>query len=324
MAKSAKKNPQITRPIINGEIYPRIGLALGSGAAKAICQFGILKRLTEHKIPISYITGSSMGAIIGAAYALGLDLDQVLEKAVRYAEASSINNLANFNILHESVYKKEYIDNMLKELFADFTFADCKIPLAVTAVDLESGTLVQLDKGPLVPAVRASTSIPGIFEPVLMDGFYLVDGGLLEDCPVQTLKQKGDNDLIIGCYIKDQKHRQEISAYIYNKFYNKKQKGNFITNKLGQIKTDMHLMGAILLRSLDILRTEVWRYKVIETNPDLLISINIEKVELFDFKKINELIKIGEKAFDDNYERLLTIIDRKKKELNAKSKNDNL
>jgi predicted acylesterase/phospholipase RssA len=86
----------------------------------------------------------------------------------------------------------------------------------------------------------------------------------------------------------------------------------------------MHLMGAILLRSLDILRTEVWRYKVIETNPDLLISINIEKVELFDFKKINELIKIGEKAFDDNYERLLTIIDRKKKELNAKSKNDNL
>lgn len=310
-------------PIVNGELYPRIGLALGSGAAKAICQFGILKRLQEHNIPISYVTGSSMGAIIGGIYALGLDIDLAVEKAARYAEASNINNLTNFNIFHESVYKKDYTDNMLRELFADFTFEECKIPLIVTAVDLESGHLIQLSKGPLVPAIRASTSIPGIFEPVLMNGYYLVDGGLLEDCPVSTLREKCNCDIIMGCYIKDQKHRQDISAYIYNKFY-KKQKKGFFTNKISEIKTDLHLLGGIILRSLDILRNEVWHYKVIEAKPDLLININIEKVDLFDFKKTKDLIRIGEKAFDDNYERLMAIIENKKKELNGQAKNANL
>lgn len=324
MPADNNNNTQIQRPVINGETYPRIGLALGSGAAKAICQFGVLKRLQEHNIPISYVSGSSMGAIIGAVFALGLDIDLAVEKAARYAEVSNINNLANFNIFHESVYKKDYTDNMLKELFADFTFEECKIPLVVTAVDLESGNLVKLNKGPLVPAIRASTSIPGIFEPVLMDGYYLVDGGLLEDCPIGTLREQANCDVIMGCYIKDQKHRQDISAYVFNKFYKKQKKQGFFKNKISEIKTDLHLLGGIVLRSLDILRNEVWRYKVIEAKPDLLIHVNIEKVELFDFHKTKDLIKIGEKAFDDNYERLMTIIDNKKKELNASPKNVNL
>ncbi len=305
----------IIRPQINGITWPRIGLALGSGASKAICQFGILKRIQQHQIPISYVTGSSMGAIIGAAFALGLDLDHVLEKAVHYAEKTSINSLSQINLLHESLYKKDFIDNLLREIFADFTFEECKIPLTVTAVDLESGKIVPLNKGLLVPAVRASTSIPGIFEPVLLNERYLVDGGLLEDCPIPTLQQQSQNDLTIGCYIKDQKHRQQISAYIYSKFYRKKPHGG-LGGKLEKIKTDMHLLGATVLRSLDILRSEVWQYKLAETKPDLLISINIEQVDLFDFKKVKELIKTGEKAFDDHYPQLQLLIEEKKKELN--------
>ncbi|MCC7432394.1 patatin-like phospholipase family protein [Candidatus Peregrinibacteria bacterium] len=306
------------------EKYPKIGFAFGSGAAKAICQFGILKRLYEENIPISYVTGSSMGAVVAAVFALGLDVDIAIEKALRYAEASNINNLKNFNFLHESVYKKDFTNNLLGELFADFTFEDCKIPLAVTAVDLESGKLVILDKGPIVPAVRASTSLPGVFEPVLMNGYYLVDGGLLEDCPIPTIRQKSQSDIVIGSYITDLKARQEISGYIYNKFFSKKKNKNFFESKIDKIKNDLSLLAGIVLRSLEILRIELWHYKLKEAKPDILIEINIEKVNLFDFKKTNDLIKIGEDAFDKIYPQLKKLIEQKKKELNGPGKNAKL
>lgn len=306
------------------EKYPQIGFAFGSGAAKAICQFGIIKRLYEENIPISYVTGSSMGAVVAAVFALGLDVDIAIEKALRYAEASNINNLKNFNFLHESVYKKDFTNNLLGELFADFTFEDCKIPLAVTAVDLESGKLVILDKGPIVPAVRASTSLPGVFEPVLMNGYYLVDGGLLEDCPIPTIRQKSQSDIVIGSYITDLKARQEISGYIYNKFFSKKKSKNFLESKLDKIKNDLSLLGGIILRSLEILRIELWHYKLKEAKPDILIEINIEKVTLFDFKKTNDLIKVGEQAFDKIYPQLKKLIEQKKKELNGSGKNAKL
>src|SRR5690554_6461184 len=99
------------------EKYPKIALALGSGAAKAICQVGILKRMQEHNIPIHYIAGSSMGAILAAIYALGLDIDFAIEKVMRFAEMTSKYSLLNLNILHESVYKKELSERLFTEIF---------------------------------------------------------------------------------------------------------------------------------------------------------------------------------------------------------------
>lgn len=317
-AESHKPTGTLARPVINGQVYPRIGLALGSGAAKAICQFGILKRLQEENIPVSYIMGSSMGAILGGVYALGLDVELAIDKAYHFAEVSNINNISNFNLLHESVYKKDYIDNLLREIFSDFTFEDCKIPFTVTSVDLESGKVVLLNKGQLVPAIRASTSIPGIFSPVLMNEHYLVDGGLLEDCPVSPLRQQGDCDILIGAYIQDEKNRQYISAYIYNKCYKKEEHHNFLTAELKRVKNDITLLGAIMLRSLDILRREVWSYKLKEAHPDIMMNINIEKVDIFDYKKTSDLIKVGEKVFDKHYPTLKKLIEEKKKELNAR------
>ncbi|MCC6643461.1 patatin-like phospholipase family protein [Candidatus Peregrinibacteria bacterium] len=315
-----KEKTSVERPIVNGKIYPRIGLAIGSGAAKAICQFGLLKKFRDHEIPISYIMGSSMGAIIGGIFASGMDIDKAIEKSAKYAEMSNINNLANFNLLHESIYKKDYTDQMLRELFFDLRFEDCKIPLAVTAVDLESGEAVLLNKGPLVPAIRASTSIPGVFAPVLLDEKYLVDGGLLEDCPIDPLRKTGQCDLIFGSYISDNKNRQLVSGLIYKKFYSRVQKG-FLRGKIDSIKNDLSLLSSIIGRSLDILREQLWEYKLREAKPDLMININTEKVNLFDFEKTKDLVALGEKVFDQNFEAMKQLIESKQKELNAKSKN---
>lgn len=312
--------PQIVAKVVpKTEIYPKIGLALGSGAAKAITQFGLLQKLIDNNIKISYVMGSSMGAILGGVFALGLDLETVIEKCVRYAEATNINNISNLNIFHESVFKKDYTHNMLKEIFADFTFEECKIPFAVTAVDLETGKEVILNKGLLVDAIRASTSIPGIFEPVFISNQYLVDGGLLEDCPMTSLRKFGQCDLIIGSAISDNKSRQFISGYIYQKFYAKPKKGRFgfLQNRLGDIKNNLSLLTGIISRSVDILRDELFNYKLAEGRPDLLVQINTEKVGLFDFGKTRELIKVGAKAMEAKMPELLALIEKKKKELNG-------
>lgn len=314
---------KLERPIIDGKVYPRIGFAIGSGAAKAICEFGIIKKLREYNIPVSYVMGSSMGAIVAAVYATGIDIDKAVEKAARYAELSSINNLTNFNLLHESIYKKDYTDQMLKELFFDLRFEDCQVPLAVTAVDLESGETILLDKGPLVPSVRASTSIPGIFAPVLLNERYLVDGGLLEDCPISPLRQVGDCDILIGSAINDNRNRQFLSGYLYKKFYARAKKG-FFSGKIQSIKNDLNLLGSIIGRSLDILREELWEYKLKEAKPDLMINFNTEKIELFDFKKTRDLVKLGETVFEQNYGKLKELIESKQKELNAPLKNAKL
>lgn len=327
--KATKTNRKTTgktpaRPVVGGEAFPRIGLALGSGAAKALCQFGLIRKFQENKIPVSFIVGSSMGAILGGIMALDLNMKFALEKAYRYAEATNLNNLTNFNLLHGSVYKSEYTERLLDELFGAHTFEDCKIPLVVTSVDLLTGEVIALNKGPLVPAIKASTSIPGIFTPVLLKGRYLVDGGLLEDCPIGILKKMGSCDLLIGSSIKDVKNQQFIAEYIQKKFFPRGKKKDFIAAKLDELKDDVTLIGAIILRSLDVLRSELWKYKKEEARPDLIYEIHTENINFFDFKKARELVKIGEKAFDRGFGKLKALIKQKKMMLNAAAKNDNL
>ncbi len=307
---------KIKRFKVNGEIYPSIGLALGSGATKAVCQFGLIKRFREHNIPVSHIAGSSMGAIVAGVYALGLDIGFALEKAMGFAQSTSINNISNFNISKESIYKKDYTEGLLKEIFADFTFEECKTPLTVTSVDLESGKVVLLDKGLLVPSIRASTSIPGVFEPSFLNNHYLVDGGLLEDCPVQTLREVGDFDIVIGSHIQDLSVKQKISGHIFNKFYRKRNWFQKFYGKVADFKQDMQIFSNIMFRTLDIVRDDVWKYRLKEANPELLINIDIQNVSMFDVEKTKELVEIGEKAFDKHFYKLMEIIELKKKELN--------
>jgi NTE family protein len=310
-------------PIVNGEKYPRIGLALGSGAAMAVCQFGVLKKIKEHNVKISFLTGSSMGATLAAISALDLDLDFAFEKAYRYAKATSINNLANFNFFHESLYKKGFTTDMLREVLSDFTFEDCKIPLTVTAVDLETGGVVLLNKGQLLPAVRASSSIPGVFEPVLMDGKYLVDGGLLEDCPINALRKQYPCDILIGVVVSNKSTQQLIAAQIFNKFYKQKKKG-FLFSRIKKIKEDMKLMISIIMRSLGVLREEVWQYKLAEAKPDVIINVNVDKISAFEFDKTDKIISVGADAFEEKWEEIKKVIEQKKKELNSKGKDANL
>ncbi|WP_227766734.1 patatin-like phospholipase family protein [Zhaonella formicivorans] len=167
--------------------FPVIGLALGAGAAKGLAHLGVLKVLVREKIPINLITGSSIGSVMGALYASGADL-QILEKICCTLQQKQLIDLV---VPRLGLIKGERIEALLKVLTKNLNFEQLKVPLYVVAVDIERREEVILERGSVAEAVRASISIPGIFQPKCLEGKLLVDGAVLNRVPVNLARQKG-------------------------------------------------------------------------------------------------------------------------------------
>ena len=201
----------------------KIGLALGGGGARGLAHIGVLKVLERENIPIDLITGTSMGAIIGGAYALNKDISAIEKIAEKYSKISEFNIDFSFNekeredkpfflkkmsdflkkgyILNLELRRKyidegEGIKKIIKDLVGDKAFTDTKIPFAVVAADLVKGEKVILNQGKLFDALLASSSIPGMFPPVILDKKILVDGGIVDVVPIQAAQSLGANFVI--------------------------------------------------------------------------------------------------------------------------------
>ena len=170
----------------------KIGLALGGGAVLGAAHIGVLKAIEEFNIPISYIAGTSIGAIISAFYAFGKNWEEmaILLKGLNWLDISRIS-LSQFGLLSNKKLGKLITDNL-----GDVTFDEACIPLAMIATDITSGEKVVLKSGNVAAAVMASSCIPGIFIPVEIDNRLLVDGELVENVPVTPLKEMGANFII--------------------------------------------------------------------------------------------------------------------------------
>ena len=190
----------------------KIGLALGGGGARGFAHLGVIIALAENDIPLDFISGTSMGAVIGAARAIGTDLDhlssllacldinellQVSESTIREVQKAIGRGLIEY------VRGSDWHTNdgcpqdlaRIYELFSLLTankeFSDTVIPFAVVAADLETGERVVLTEGKLYKAVTASTAIPGIFSPVSHQGRYLIDGGVIDKVPASVTIDMG-------------------------------------------------------------------------------------------------------------------------------------
>jgi NTE family protein len=174
----------------------KIGLALASGGARGSAHVGVLKVLEAEGIPISAVTGSSIGALVGGAYAAGVSVERIeqewlntnLPKVVR----SFLPTFPRAGLSSGGELRK-----YLQELIGDVRIEELPIPFAAMGCDIDTGEGVVLDHGPLADAMRASSSIPGIFQPVRWEGHLLVDGGLVEPLPVRLCRDLGA-DLVIG------------------------------------------------------------------------------------------------------------------------------
>lgn len=172
----------------------KIGLALGSGAARGLAHIGVLKVLERNEIPVDFISGSSIGAVIGALYAVTRNVNQ-MEKIVMSADWRLFLSLLD-PISSQGLLRGTKIKKFLMDFIGDASFKDLKIPTVISATDLQTGEVVYLEKGNLGEAMMASSAIPLIFQPINIDGRVLIDGGLSAPLPIEPLKKMGADKII--------------------------------------------------------------------------------------------------------------------------------
>jgi len=170
-----------------------IGLALGGGFARGFAHLGVLQVLEQNHIPISHIAGSSVGSILGAAYASGAPLDRIIDtcRTLRFRD------IARWRVSRLGLASNQRLENLIERVFESRRFENLRIPLAVVATDLASGEPVVFTQGNLVDAIRASCAFPGLFEPVEIGTRCLADGGLVAPVPTRAARDLGAT-VVIG------------------------------------------------------------------------------------------------------------------------------
>lgn len=172
---------------------PKIGLVLGAGSARGFAHIGVLQVLMENGIDFDFIVGSSMGAMIGAVAATGSDLYLMGKLACHF----NFNSIVDVSLPRMGFIAGKKTEQFIRLITKNLTFADLNYPVYVVATDLIKGESVVIDKGPLWEAVRASTSIPGVFRPWRYGDTWLVDGAVTSRLPIEIAREKGA-DIVIA------------------------------------------------------------------------------------------------------------------------------
>ncbi len=183
---------QISAPNKKDTTRPGVALALGGGFARGFAHLGVLQVLEEHHIPISHIAGTSVGSILGAAYASGAPL----AKIIATCRTLKFRDIARWHVSRLGLASNHRLADLIENVFETRTFEDLRIPMSVVATNLNTGEPVIFNEGSLVDPIRASCAFPGIFEPVEIGTRWLVDGGLTAPVPTQAARNMGARHVI--------------------------------------------------------------------------------------------------------------------------------
>jgi NTE family protein len=279
-------------------VRPKIGLVLGGGGARGMAHTGVLKVLRDLRIPIDYIAGTSMGALVGGLYAAGYspeEIEQIFsrvdwndifrdspprsqasfrskEDAQKYLFGAEVGLRKDRVSMSRGFISGQKLSTMLQtntlQIPDPLNFNDLSIPFRAVATDLESGEMVILSQGSLAQAIRASISVPGMFSPVEIDGRVLVDGGIVCNLPVEVVKKMGA-DIVIAV---------QVGAPLA--------KRDTLTSALN---VSLQVMDIMILQN-------VKKQSSLLTEKDFFISPVFEKISFQDFDKWKEIGAIGEEA----------------------------
>ena len=240
---------------------PSIGLALGGGFARGIVHVGVLKVLEQEGIPVSFVAGTSVGALIGAAYCSGVSPAELEEIAARVR----FKDLARWTLSRYGFATNLRMITFLKRILKVHTFEELQIPLAVTATDFGSGEGVVFRTGPLVDAVRASCAYPGVFLPVKVNGRLLVDGMLAHSLPTKPARDMGA-DKVLAVSLRSHWKNTEGPRHIFD------------------------VIGQCFSIAQDVNCTQA------RSCADLVIEPDVTGYRYDDFERSAELVRIGEEA----------------------------
>ena len=188
-----------------------ISLALGSGSAKGAAHIGVIKTLEENRCKIKALAGTSMGAIVASYYAFG-KLNLLEDWLISLSKASAFRTL-DFSVSGGFISGNKLMKHFENHL-GSVNIEDSPLPLFIVAANLDTGAKEVFDKGPLIPAIRASISIPGVFKPYFYKGTYFADGALIDPVPVTVLKERGFKNIVAVClneYLGKRKQEEKLS-----------------------------------------------------------------------------------------------------------------
>ena len=254
---------EMSRPpnAVEAKRVPAIGLALGGGFARGIAHIGVLNVLEEEGIPVRMIAGTSVGAIMGAAYCSGLTITELegLAHKVRFT------TFARWTLSRYGFASNDRMTSFLKRTLKVQTFEELRIPLLVTATDFNTGEGAVFRSGSIIDPVRASCAYPGMFLPVEMDGRRLVDGMLSHPVPTCPLRAMGA-DRVLAVHLKGQWSKSTAPRHLFD------------------------VIGQSFAIAQDMM-SPVWK-----SAADVVVEPDVAGFDYDDFARADELIHVGELA----------------------------
>lgn len=275
-----------------GKRHGRVAVGLAGGAAKGLGHIGALEALIEREIVPDVVAGTSAGAMIGGLYAAGVSTER-MRSIVRDFDQTAFGKLIDLTWARGSLVAGARVEEFLRDIVGDTSIEDLEIPFIATTVDINTGIGYYLTEGDLVDAIRASISIPGIFEPVVANEGYLVDGGLRRNLPVEVLRRY-DPDTVVAVSIRNGS-RLDLSWKTGSIDRDESKRPN---DKLdlwqrlreylsgdddGEPRRDLPGVAFIASQAFNILAGDMaWR-EIEVSNPDLVIELDMSDIELWEF-----------------------------------------
>lgn len=292
----------------------KIGLALGSGGARGWCHIGVIRALEEMGIKPDVVTGTSMGALVGAAYISG-NLDELEEWALSINTAK-LALLLDVNINSGGLVEGKNVVKFFEKLDMKPLIEDYDIPYAAIATDMGSGREVWFQKGPIIDAMRASISLPGIISPVYNKGRWLLDGGMTNPLPVSTCRALGADIIIaVNPEAKEFDRMWKPPERKVNETWNAIVSGlpdaarNMLESVTGNKKKEAKPPNYfdVVASSIDLMVHQVRRNRLVSDPPHVLLDVDLDTFTIMDFNRAKEAIDHGRKTVEDAKEEILSI-----------------
>ena len=277
-----------------------VSLVLSGGGARGIAHIGVIEELEKQGFNIKSISGTSMGSLVGAVYAVGKM--QEYKNWIYTLHKLDVFKLIDFTFSSQGLVKGDRVFKKMKEFIPDKNIEDLKIHYAATAADIINNQEVVFTKGSIYDAVRASVAIPTVFTPVIKKNTILVDGGVINNVPINHVKRTED-DVLVVVYVnadipvirpsvskKEKDQKQSIYLKKIKEFYGhlNKSKSKSKKEKLGYFD--------IMNKTIGLATYQLAQLLMEKHSPDILIEVSRDSCGTFDFYKAEGLVEIGRHA----------------------------
>ncbi|HEI8864828.1 TPA: patatin-like phospholipase RssA [Serratia odorifera] len=294
----------------------KVGLALGAGSAKGWAHIGVINALKKMGIEADIVAGCSVGSLVGAAYAS--HRLPAMEKWVRSFSYWDVIRLMDLSWQRGGLLRGERVFNAVGQLLNINDIAQCSVKFGAVATNLSTGRELWLTKGDIHQAIRASCSMPGLLAPVWFDGYWLVDGAVVNPVPISLTRAMGA-DIVIAVDLQHDAHlmQQDLfsvrsepdEAPIARNWRGRLREriGKMTVKKPNITPTAMEIMST----SIQVLENRLKRNRMAGDPPDVLIQPYCPQISTLDFHRAEEAIEAGRLAVEKQRDMLLPLVKNK-------------